>query len=164
MRYKKIHDFAIEVLKPVIEHLKKIKKTNRMPWKELEAIFKILYPDTKYKKVAKGYFKHVFVIHTDRKWFALKIGRNAKDIKKDYITYISLKKSLSERAVHRNYAKIYWAEDIFMLQKWGKRTAVTKNELNRLRKWGKSHGIKDVREANIMKVEGKFKIVDAERA
>jgi len=163
VRYKKTRNFIIHVLKPLIEHMKKIRGRKTMPWKELEPIFKILYPNTRYEKVAKGAFKHVFIIHTAKRRLTLKIAKNAKDIKKDYATYASLKKSLSERAVHRNYAKIYWAEDIFMLQKWGEKVIVSENEYKRLKKWGKQHGLKDVRKDNIMKVDGKFKIVDAER-
>ena len=58
-----------------------------MPWKEIESILKILYPDTKYEEVSKGYFKHVFIIHTNTRWFALKMGRNSNHIRKDFKTY-----------------------------------------------------------------------------
>ena len=159
MRYKRIRDFSIEVLGPIIKHLKKIKKTNRMPWKELEAILKILYPDTKYEERAKGYYKNVFIIHNENKWFALKIGRSVQHIKKDMKTYERLPKS-----GNRYYAKVYWAEDLFMLQKWGEKVEVPNSELKRLKTWGAKMGLKDIRPANIMKVDDRFKIVDAERA
>ena len=83
MRYSRIQNFSIEVLKPIIEHLGKIKKTKRMPWKEIESILKILYPDTKYEEVSRGYFKHVFIIHNNTRWFALKIGQTYKHIRKE---------------------------------------------------------------------------------
>jgi hypothetical protein len=158
MRYKRIQNFAIEVLKPIIEHLKKIKKTNRMPWRELEAILKILYPETKYEERRMGYFKNVFIIHNDKRWFALKIGRNPQHIRKDMSTY----NKLPIKSRNRNFAKIYWAKDIFMLQKWGEKVEVPRDEVKRLKEWGKEHNLKDIRPANIMKVDGRFKIVDAE--
>ena len=63
---------------------------------------------------------------------------------------------------NKNYAKIYWAKDIFMLQKWGEKVEVPPDEVKRLKSWGKAHGLTDIRPANIMRVEGRFKIVDAE--
>jgi hypothetical protein len=160
MRYKRIQNFAMGILKPIIVHLKRIKKTNRMPWKEIEAILKILYPNTKYEKVAAGYYKHVFVIHTDTRWFALKIGRRPEHIRKDFKTY----NDLPQKSRNRNYAKIYWAKDIFMLQKWGERVDVPPDEVKRLKEWGRKWGLKDIRPANIMKVDGRFKIIDAEKS
>lgn len=159
MRYSRIQSFSLEVLKPIIEHVKKIKKTNRMPWKELESILKILYPHTKYEKVSSGYFKHVFIIHNNTRWFALKIGRNSKHIRKDFKTY----NDLPRKSRNRYYAKIFWATDIFMLQKWGAKVKVPPDEVKRLKEWGRKAGLKDIRPDNIMKVDGRFKIVDAER-
>ncbi|GEM_PF-4295661 len=160
MRYVRIQNFAVEVIKPIIKHLKTIKKTNKMPWKQIETILKILYPETKYENVSKGYFKHVFVIHTDTRWFALKIGRKPEHIKKDFKTYIDLPKT----SRNRYYAKIYWVKDIFMLQKWGDKVEVPHDELIRLKEWGRKQGLKDIRPANIMRVDGRFKIVDAEKS
>lgn len=163
MRYKRIQDFAIHVIKPIVEHLKKMKKSRRMPWKELTAIMRILYPQTRDEHVGTGYFDHVFIVHTDKRWLALKVGRNAQDIRKDYVTYKNLKTSMSDKSLHRNFAKIYWASDIFMLQKWGDKRDVPINELKRLKAWGRRYGLKDIRPANIMLVDNRYKIVDAER-
>jgi len=160
VRYSRIQNFSIEVLKPIIEHLRKIKKMNSMPWKQIESILKILYPDTKYEEVSKGYFKHVFIIHTNTRWFALKIAKDSKHIRKDFKTY----NDLPPKSRNRNYAEIYWARDIFMLQKWGEKVEVPLDEVKRLKKWGRKVGLKDIRRDNIMNVDGKFKIVDAERA
>jgi hypothetical protein len=160
MRYKRIQDFSVDVIKPMIIHLKRIKQLKNMPWKDLEAILKILYPETKYEEVVSSYYKHVFVIHSNKRWFALKIGKNAAAITKDRKTYEKLPKT----SRNRYYAKIYWAKDIFMLQKWGEKVEVPEDEVRRLKKWGRAHNLTDVRPANIMKCDGIFKIVDAERA
>ncbi|MEK7846940.1 MAG: hypothetical protein AAB257_08265 [Nitrospinota bacterium] len=47
-----------------------------------------------------------------------------------------------------------------MLQKYGEKVKVQNKEIERLKK---VTGLKDVREANIMKFGKQFKIVDAER-
>lgn len=50
-----------------------------------------------------------------------------------------------------------------MLQKYGKEVAVPSKELKRLKEFGERFGLKDIREANIMKFGNNFKIIDAER-
>jgi hypothetical protein len=50
-----------------------------------------------------------------------------------------------------------------MLQKYGRRVAVPPRQLKRLKEFGEKHGLKDIREANILKVGRPFKIIDAER-
>ncbi len=52
---------------------------------------------------------------------------------------------------------------MFILQKYGEDIKVPEKELSRLKSIGKKYGLKDVREANIMKFGSRFKIVDAER-
>ena len=66
---------------------------------------------------------------------------------------------------NRYFAKIYWRSKggRFILQKYGEDVKVPERELIRLKLIGKEYGLKDVREANIMKFERKLKIVDAER-
>jgi hypothetical protein len=130
-----------------------------MPYKEIERILNILFPRTKHLATGKGFFKHVFVIHSQKRRFVLKIGRNKMHIKKDYRTY----KTLPPRVRNRYFAKIYWAEGLFMLQKFGRRTKVPAQKLCQLKTFGKQYRLKDIREANIMKFGNGFKIVDAER-
>lgn len=50
-----------------------------------------------------------------------------------------------------------------MLQKYGKEVKVPPKELKYLKKVGKKYKLKDIREANIMRIDNKLKIVDAER-
>ncbi|MFH1072461.1 MAG: hypothetical protein V1743_03455 [Nanoarchaeota archaeon] len=50
-----------------------------------------------------------------------------------------------------------------MLQKYGKKVKVPAKELEKLKLVGNKYDLKDIREANIMKFDNKFKIVDAER-
>jgi hypothetical protein len=78
-------------------------------------------------------------------------------------TYRQLCKRAGTRKANQNFAKIYWESGLFMLQKYGKDVAVPARELKRLKQFGERYGLKDVREANIMKFSRAFKIIDAER-
>jgi len=159
MRYKKIYDLTNKVIKPLIKEIKKAKNTQRMPYKEIKVILDMLYPATKHQNVSSGYFKHVFIIHTKKRRLALKIGRSIRDMRKDWVTYQKIPPTVR----NRYFAKIYWRNGLFMLQKYGKKAKVPQDEFNRLKEIGSKYDLKDINEANIMKVDGKFKIVDAER-
>ncbi len=160
MRHKKIKDQVVGILEDIIKYLKKSRKRKSMPFKEIETIVKILFPKTKCQKHGKGFFKHVFVIHSGRKKLVLKIGRSKKHIRKDYTTYTQLCKRLGKNKANRYFAKIYWRHGLFILQKYGKRVKVSDKEIEKLKK---KTGLKDIKEANVMKFGKTFKIVDAER-
>ncbi len=91
------------------------------------------------------------------------MGRKRKDIRRDYVTYKQLCNRAGSRRANEHFAKIYWRTGLFMLQKYGKKAAVPPMELNRLKAFGERFGLKDIREANIMKFGNNFKIIDAER-
>lgn len=159
MRYKKIQILVEKIIEPTIQVIKKSRKRKSMPFKEIEKVLKIFFPKTKYHKTGKGFFKHVFLIHSNKRKLVLKIGRSKKHIRKDYTTYLRLAKNIR----NRYFAKIYWRFGLFMLQKYGKNVKVPDKELERLKEIGEKFGLKDIRKANIMKIDNKFKIVDAER-
>ena len=93
----------------------------------------------------------------------MKIGRRRKDIRKDFATYRQLCRRAGTNRANHNFAKIYWESGLFMLQKYGKDVAVPARELERLKRFVERYGLKDIREANIMKFGRAFKIIDAER-
>jgi len=76
---------------------------------------------------------------------------------KDWLAYHSLPKNIR----NRYFAKIYWLTDHCLLQKYGRATRVPDHELRKLKSVGKEYGLRDIRPANIRKVDGRFKIVDA---
>ncbi len=163
MKYKKIKNLVELVIQPSIEFIKKSRKRTNTPFKEIEEILNVFFPKTKYHESSKGYWKHVFVIHSGKKKLVLKMGRRGKDIWKDFTTYTQLRKYLGSAKANRYFAKIYWRSGLFMLQKYGKKVRVPIATLQKLKEFGKEHGLKDIREANIMKFDNQFKIVDAER-
>jgi hypothetical protein len=159
IRYRKIFDLVEKIIKPSIDIIKRTRKRKTMPFKEIEKIINVFFPRTKHYKMAKGFYKHVFVIHSDKRKLVLKIGRSKIHLRKDITTYKRLPVSIR----NRYFAKIYWRHNLFMLQKYGKKVRVPDEEEANLRKIGHKYGLKDVRKANIMKFGNKFKIVDAER-
>lgn len=159
IRYRKIYDLVVEVIEPSISIIKRARKRRTMPFKEIEKIMNVFFPRTRHIKTAKGFYKHVFVIHSDKKKLVLKIGRSNKHIRKDLTTYESLPVNIR----NRYFGKIYWRHNLFMLQKYGKRAAVPDCVEAELKNIGLKYGLKDVRKANIMKFGKSFKIVDAER-
>lgn len=163
MRYKKIKEGPVEILKKVIGYIKKSRKRVNMPIKEIETIVKILFPKTKGNKRMSGFYKYAFVIHYGKKKLVLKIGRKIEHIRKDYETYKYLCRRLGKRKANRYFAKIYWAHGLFMLQKYGKKVHVPEKELSKLKNFGRKYGLKDIREENVRKFGNNFKIVDAER-
>jgi hypothetical protein len=86
----------------------------------------------------------------------LKIGRE-EYIKADIEAYMKLPK----RIRNRYFAKIYWKTKYCLIQKYGKKTKIPKEILQKLRNVAKKFGLTDIRRANIRKIDGRFKIVDA---
>lgn len=158
-RYKKIKNLVERIIEPSVRFIKNSRKRKNMPFKDIEALLRIYFPRTRHIKSKKGFFKHVFIIYSDKRKLVLKIGRKWKDIKKDHVTY----KRLLKNTGNRHFAKIYWRSGLFMLQKYGKEVKVPKQELQRLKEVGRQYNLKDIKEANIMRFGNTFKIIDAER-
>lgn len=162
MRYKKLKDFVEQVLQPSVDFIEKSRNRSTMPYREMKNVLDVFFPRTRQAPYGNGFYKHVFIIHFGSRKLALKMGRRRKDIRKDFTTYQRLCKRAGKKA-NRNFAKVYWESGLFMLQKFGKDITVPARELERLKRFGTRYGLKDIREANIMKVGSTFKIIDAER-
>lgn len=158
-KYKKIRKLVETVIEPSIKYIKTSRKRKTMPYKDIEKLINIFYPRTSYEEVNKGAFKHVYVIHSNKRKLVLKIGRSKRHINKDYKTYLQI----PETVRNRYFAKIYWTHNLFMLQKYGKKANISESELTRFKDLGIKYNLKDVRKANLLKFGEKFKLVDAER-
>ena len=134
-RYRKIKVVVDDLVAPSIRLIKRTHKRRTMPYKDIETILKIFFPRTKFHATGKGFFKHVFVIHSHKRRLVLKIGRSKKHIRKDHRTYLSLPESVR----NRYFAKIYWADGLFMLQKYGRPAKIPGRVLERLKKVGNSY-------------------------
>jgi hypothetical protein len=163
MRYRKLKTFVEDVLQPSVQFIKRSRKRSNMPFKELKQVLNVFFPKTRDVRSGNGFFKHVFIIHFQKRKLALKVGRNLKDIRKDHTTYARLCNRIGTRSANRHFARIYWATGLFMLQKYGRRVSVPEEQVVRLKRFGRKNGLRDIREENIMKVGQSFKIIDAER-
>lgn len=147
LRYKKIKSVVDKLHAPSIRLIKQSRKRRSMPYKDIETILKIFFPRTKFHKTGKGFFKHVFVVHSSKRKLVLKIGRSPRHIRKDHTTY----RRLSEKIPNKYFAKIYWADGLFMLQKYGRQVTVPPRVLQKLKAVGARYRLRDVRDVNVMK-------------
>lgn len=75
----------------------------------------------------------------------------------DWLAYHNLPRNIR----NRYFAKICWLTDHCLLQKYGREGRVPERVLRKLKDVGRKYGLRDIKPANIRKVDGKFKIVDA---
>jgi hypothetical protein len=153
IRHKKIYQRA-KLLDKFIDFYIKAKKRVNFPHKVVKNIVCLLFPNARYE--GKGAFKTVHHISTRSRELILKFSME-KNIKKDFEAYTSLPPSIR----NRYFAKIYWSTKYCLLQKYGKKAKVPDDKLQQLKIVAKKYGLSDVRVANIRKVNGNFKIVDA---
>jgi len=153
MRHKTIHEKALLIDK-FVEFYIKTRKRKRFPHKEVGQIIRLLFPNS--RKIGRGAFKTVYQISSRSRDLALKISRE-ENIRKDIEVYNKLPK----RIRNRYFAKIYWSTQYCLLQKYGKAATVPQETIEHLKNKLKPYNLSDIRPANIRKVDGKFKIVDA---
>jgi hypothetical protein len=132
----------------------KAKRREKFPRKEAGQVIRLLFPNS--RNAGKGAFKAVFQISSRTRDLALKVSRE-DNIRNDWGVYNQLPKNIR----HRYFAKIYWSTRYCLLQKYGKKVIVPPEVIQSLKKKVKPYGLTDVRAANIRRVDGKFKIVDA---
>lgn len=137
-----------------VDAYKRARKRSTFPHREVEQIVTLLFPGS--AQGGRGAFKTVFVVRSRKRLLALKTSSSSQ-IMNDWLAYHSLPKNIR----NRYFAKIYWLTDHCLLQKYGRESRVPERVLRRLKKIGKEHGLRDVRPANVRKVDGQFKIVDA---
>jgi len=153
VRHETIYQKAL-LIDRFIEFYMKAKKRKRFPRKEAGQVIKLLFPNS--RNVGEGAFKKVFQISSRSRDLALKVS-GEENIRNDVGAYDRLPKNIRNRC----FAKIYWNTKYCLLQKYGKAVRVPPEVIGSLKKKVKPYGLSDVRVANIRKVDGKFKIVDA---
>jgi hypothetical protein len=153
MRHSTIKEKA-ELIDKFAEFYMKAKRRKSFPHKEVGIIIRLLFPNS--RNVGRGAFKTVYQISSRKRDLALKISRE-ENIKNDIEVYHRLPQNIR----NRYFAKIYWETRYCLLQKYGKKVKVPPQKIADLKERVASYRLTDVREANIRKVDGKFKIVDA---
>ena len=136
-----------------IDHYMKTRRTKRFPDKRLlEPIVKFLFGD--YRHLGRGWYKNVYYVtsRNGKRELVLKMG-HPKDIVRDF--------TISRRLSNRYFAKVYWRTKYCLLQKYGSNERVPSDVLERLKRKAGTVGLVDIKPANVRRVEGRFKIVDA---
>lgn len=153
MRHHGIYEKALLIDK-FVEFYLKARKRKTFPHKEVGQLIGLLFPGS--RKLGRGAFKTVYRVSSTARDLALKISRE-DSVTKDIEVYNRLPSNIRNRC----FAKIYWHTRFCLLQKYGKAVTIPPQELEILKEKGTRYGLTDVRVANVRKVEGRFKIVDA---
>jgi len=137
-----------------VDYYQKARGRSNFPQKETGHLIKFLFPGSRYS--GRGAFKTVHQISSRAKDLVLKTSHR-KNIIRDWRTYCRIPDSIR----NRYFAEIYWKTNYCLLQKWGKKVKVPEEMITKLRLVGRTYGLTDIRSDNIRKVDGHFKIVDA---
>jgi hypothetical protein len=150
MRYKEIRKKAL-----LIDRFIDInKKPMKLPIKEVDIIIRYLFPSCYIRN--KGWYKTVFKICAKNGPVVLKIGKK-DSIENDHRVYKSL-----PRSIRRKYfARIFWHTKYCLLQEYGEAINLTKADIDRMKLFGKKHGLVDIKKDNIRMIDGRLKIIDA---
>lgn len=143
-----------EIIDLVIEHYNKARKRKNFPRKIVEDLVRLVFPISNFE--GRGAFKEVHKIRSRAFKRVLKVS-NDESTRRDWKAYQRLPKNIR----NRYFAKIYWSTKYCQLQKFGKDVKVPKDELRKLKAIGNRYGLTDIRPANVRKIDGHFKIVDA---
>lgn len=153
MRHATLNERA-KVLDSVIDHYKRARGRKNFPKAIVSDIVKLLFPRSDFE--GRGFFKEVHSVRSRSRTLVLKLS-NAKSTARDWEVYHRLPKSIR----NRYFAKIYWHTKYCSLQKFGRKVRVSKQALDTLRARVKPYGLTDVKAANVRKVDGHLKVVDA---
>jgi len=137
-----------------VNSYRRIRRRTTFPHKEVSTIVHLLFPGSSYS--GRGAFKTVHRVSSRAKDLVLKAS-NRRNIRNDERAYNRLPKNIR----NRYFAKVYWRTKYCLLQKYGKSSKVPPERLKKLKRIAKKYGLTDVRPANVRKVDGQFKIVDA---
>jgi hypothetical protein len=143
-----------EMVDLIIDEYNKVRKRKNFPKEIVADVLRLFFPDSSF--AGRGFFKEVHAIRSRSFRRVLKIS-NDESTNRDWKVYNRLPRTLR----NRYFAKIYWRTKYCLLQKYGRKAKVPAPVLKRLRAFGKQYGLTDIKEANIRKVDGRFKIVDA---
>jgi hypothetical protein len=152
-RHALIHRKAL-LIDQFIEAYKQGRKRASFPHKAVGTMIRLLFPGSTLS--GRGAFKTVHKVSSRERDLVLKTG-NRRSMYSDHRAYRRVPSTLR----NRYFAKVYWRTRYCLLQKYGTSGRVPPERLLRLKEVGRRFRLTDIREANIRKVEGAFKIVDA---
>lgn len=137
-----------------IDKYKSIRQRTSFPHREVATIIRLLFPGSNYS--GRGALKTVHKVSSRARDLVLKTS-HPKNIRNDQRAY----KRLPENIRNRYFGKIYWTTKYCLLQKYGKKSQVPPDIQKKLRQIAKLYRLIDVRKDNVRRIDGRFKIVDA---
>jgi hypothetical protein len=143
-----------EIVDLIIDHYNRVRGRKNFPKKIVADVVGLIFPHSNFE--GRGFFKEVHSVRSRARTLVLKLS-HAESTRRDWKVYQLLPAGIR----NRYFAKIYWHTKYCSLQKYGQKVRVPKEELQKLRRRVRKYGLKDIRAANVRKVEGHFKIVDA---
>ena len=143
-----------EMVDVIIDHYKRARGLRNFPKRIVADVVGLMFPHSNFE--GRGFFKEVHSVRSRARKLVLKLS-HAKSTRRDWRVYQRLPAGIR----NRYFAKIYWHTKYCSLQKYGKKVSVPKLELEKLRMCVRKYGLRDIRADNVRKVEGRFKIVDA---
>ncbi len=153
MKYKQLYDKARQI-DHLVDHYMYSNRTSVISQEELKTLVLKDFSDLYVKNF--GWHKIVFGIHSLDQEIVLKVGAK-KSIESDHRAY----KRVPENQRHQLFAKIFWHTKYCLLQQYGSPAKVSQKELDKLRGIGYKYGIFDIKADNLMRIDGKLKIIDA---
>ncbi|MDD5141404.1 MAG: hypothetical protein PHY43_14230 [Verrucomicrobiales bacterium] len=153
LRHALIHRKA-KFIDQFVDKFKGFRRRSNFPHKEAGTIIHFLFPHSNYS--GRGAFKTAHKISSRSRDLVLKTSQ-PKNIANDLKAY----KRIPVNLRNRYFAKIYWRTKYCLLQKHGRKSPVPDEKLKKLKLVAKKHGLTDVRLDNIRKIDGHFKIIDA---
>jgi hypothetical protein len=138
----------------VIDMYKRDRSRRSFPHKAVSILVPLLFPGSTLS--GRGWFKTVHRVSSRERELVLKTA-NRRSIHADQIAYRRIPSTIR----HRYFGKIYWRTRYCLLQKYGSPGPVPPDRLQKLKAVARRYHLDDVKEANVRKINGTFKIVDA---
>lgn len=143
-----------ELFDLVVDNYNKVRRRTNFPKKISKDVAELFFPEIHH--LGGGFYKEAYLIRSKARKLVLKLA-NKRSINQDWKLYSSLPANLR----NRYFTKIYWRTKYCLLQKLGEEEKIPKDEMKKLKEFGKKFGLTDIKPDNVRKVDGRFKIVDA---
>jgi len=153
MRHARIYKKA-RFIDQLVDYYKQGRGRRSFPHKVVHDVVRLLFPGSELS--GRGFFKTVHKVSSPARHLVLKTA-SSRSILWDLRVY----KRLPATIRNRYFAKVYWRTKYCLLQKYGKEGKIPTDRLGQLKSIGKRYGLGDIRPVNIRKIDGRFKIVDA---
>ena len=153
VRHKTIHKRCL-LLDQLIDGFNARRRGKNFPRKQVDQLMPMLFPGSIY--AGRGFFKTVHKVSSRARDLVVKTAPR-RSLESDLEVYRRIPKEIR----NRYFAKIYWSTKYCLLQKFGGRGRVPRERLEYLKRMGRDHGLTDINAKNIRKIDGAYKIVDA---